>query len=164
MATADNASKTYLALSDEALQESTMLLQTILANTVFFYSLYKKYHWHVTGEDFYQYHLLFDKHADEQPAIIDLVAERLRTLGSMAPAMPADVAANTTIKEASDAGHDAQAMVKNLLKAHEDYIEVVRKAIEKTEKNNDMGTNDILVSDVLRVHELELWFIRSSLA
>ena len=164
MAAQDNASKTYLALEDATLQESTALLQTILANTIYMYSLYKKYHWHVDGKDFYQYHLLFDKHADEQPAIIDTVAERLRTLGSMAPGMPADVEAKATLTEKTEAGHDAQKMVRNLLAAHEEYIAIVRKAVDKTDKNADTGTNDLLVSDVLRVHELELWFIRSCVA
>jgi len=162
--TADNASKAYLALSAEAVQKNHGNLQVILANTIYMYQLYKKYHWHVTGKDFYQYHLLFDKHAEEQPPLVDLVAERMRTLGLNVAAMPMDVSADATLTEKEEAGHDPQAMVRNLLEAHEEYIKIVRTAIKITEETGDAGTNDLLVSDVLRVHELQTWFIRSSLA
>jgi starvation-inducible DNA-binding protein len=163
MATDDNAEKTYLALPDEAVQQNIKNLQVLLANTMYLYSLNKKYHWHVTGEDFYQYHLLFDKHADEQLPIVDLLAERLRTLGSRASGMPDEVVANTTLKEADDAGHYPQAMVRNLLKVYERHLASIREAVKVTEDTNDVGTNDLLASDVLRVNELQLWFIRSSL-
>lgn len=162
--TADNAPKAYLALNAEAVKKNHGNLQVILANTIYMYQLYKKYHWHVTGKDFYQYHLLFDKHAEQQPALIDLLAERMRTLGLNVAAMPMDVSADATLTEKEEAGHDAQAMVRNLLAAHEGYIKIVRTAIKVTEETNDAGTNDILVSNVLRVHELQTWFIRSSLA
>lgn len=162
--TADNAKKAYLALDAKSVQRNHSNLQVILANTVYMYQLYKKYHWHVTGKDFYQYHLLFDKHADEQPELIDLIAERMRTLGLNVAAMPMDVAADATISEKEEAGHDAQVMVRNLLNAHEEYLRLVREAIKVTEDTGDDGTNDLLVSNVLRVHELETWFIRSSVA
>ena len=164
MATDDNAPKTYLGLDDDALQQNSKNLQTILANTLYIQSLYKKYHWHVTGASFYPYHLLFDKHAGEQTDIIDGVGERLRAIGVTAPGMPEDVVKLTTLSEAKPAEHDPQAMVQNLLEAHEAYIKVVREAIKVTDENNDEATNDLLVSDILRVHELQVWFIRSSLA
>jgi len=162
MATKDNARKTFLGKSDNELQRSTAILQSILANTIFIYSLYKKYHWHVVGKDFYEYHLLFDKHAEQQLPIIDAVAERLRTLGEIAPGMPQDIIKNSTLKEPSGATQDPVIMVNNLLKIHEAYIQEVRGAIEITNTSGDEGTNDLLVSDVLRVHELQTWFIRSS--
>ncbi len=161
MATKDNAPKTFLALSDASLQKSEDQLQIILANSLFMQSLYKKYHWHVDGKDFYEYHLLFDKHAGEQTPIIDEVGERLRTLGCNAYGMPKDVIANKTVTEPAEPGHDARQMVQNLLHCHEQYITAVRQSIKITEDNDDAGTNDLLVSDILRVHELELWFIRS---
>ena len=161
--TADNASHSYLALDAEAVQKNHRNLQVILANTLYMYQLYKKYHWHVTGKDFYQYHLLFDKHAEEQPVLVDLIAERMRTLGINVSAMPMDVSADTTLSEKEEVGHDPQAMVRNLLVAHEEYIKILREAIKITDETGDAGTNDLLVSDILRVHELQTWFIRSSL-
>lgn len=159
----DNSTKTYLALGKDELQSAVDNLRTILANSVFMYQLYKNYHWHVTGKDFYQYHLLFDKHANEQLPIIDTVAERLRTLGADAPAMPADVVGNTSLTEPQLADNSPTAKVKALLECHQSYIELLRETIKTCDEHDDEGTSDLLVSEVLRVHELELWFLRSSL-
>jgi starvation-inducible DNA-binding protein len=156
--------KTYLGADGATLQKSCADLQVILANTIFMQQVYKKYHWHVAGPDFYQYHLLFDKHADEQLPLIDAIAERIRTLGGIAPGMPEDVVHNASIHEGEDPGSDAQAMVQSLLKLHDAYIRVVRKAAASAADNGDDGTNDLLVSEVLRTHELQTWFVRSSLA
>lgn len=155
---------TYLALQNGVEDQVAQLLVPILADSIYIQNLYKKYHWHVEGEDFYQYHLLFDKHAGEQIPIIDLIAERIRTLGGKAPGMPAEVVSNKTLEEPSEPGRDAQAMVRNLCAVHEAFMRSVRPAIDKTAKLNDVGTNDMLVSDVLRLHELQLWFIRSSIS
>lgn len=163
MADKDTA-KTYLALDEEGIGRVTQSLQVTLANTVFMYSLYKKYHWHVAGEDFYQYHKLFDKHAEAQLPLIDALAERLRTLGSHADAMPAEVAKLTTLVEQEEkAGHKPQAMIANLLAAHEAYLGQLRRAIDAADDADDEGTEDLLVSEVLRTHELQVWFLRSSL-
>lgn len=157
-------SQTHLALEESVASQSAGLLVPILADTIFMQNLYKKYHWHIEGEDFYQYHLLFDKHAGEQVPLIDLVAERIRTLGSKAPGMPADVIGNKTLEEPPDPGNDAAAMAKNLCIMHQRFIKNLRVAIEKTAELGDAGSNDLLVSDVLRRQELQLWFVRSSLS
>ena len=71
-----------IALSAEARTESAQLLNAILADSMILYAMYKKHHWLVAGPTFYQLHLLFDKHAGEQEELIDLLAERVQTLGS----------------------------------------------------------------------------------
>jgi starvation-inducible DNA-binding protein len=157
-------SQTHLAMEENIANQSARLLVPILADTIFTQSLYKKYHWHVEGKDFYQYHLLFDKHAIEQIPLVDLIAERIRTLGSKAPGMPADVIGNKTLEEPPDPGYDPKAMAKNLCIIHQRFMRNLRVAIDKTNDLGDAGTNDMLVSDVLRLHELQLWFVRSSLA
>jgi len=162
MAVQDNTNKMFLAVVGGEFQKVSPSLQVVLANTIYMYSLYKKYHWHVAGEDFYQYHLLFDKHADAQLALADAVAERLRTLGSLAEAMPVDVERLTSLNETAAAKHDVQIMVHNLLVAHDAYIARVRDAIEIASVTGDEGTQDLLVSEVLRTHELQVWFLRSS--
>ena len=123
------------------------------------YALYKKHHWLVAGPTFYQLHLLFDKHAEEQTEIIDLVAERVQTLGGIAVGDPRHAAELTTIDRAPDGAEDVPAMIHRTLDAHETILEKVRDAIDKTEKNSDWGSNDILMSDVLRRNELQVWFI-----
>ncbi|HEY2004106.1 MAG TPA: DNA starvation/stationary phase protection protein [Candidatus Saccharimonadia bacterium] len=156
--------QTHLAIEESIATQTAGLLVPILADTIFIQNLYKKYHWHVEGSDFYEYHLLFDKHATEQIPLIDLIAERIRTLGSKAPGMPADVIGNKTLEEPPDPHHEPRAMAKNLCIVHQRFIKNLRVAIDKTGELGDMGTNDMLISDVLRRHEFQLWFVRSTLA
>jgi starvation-inducible DNA-binding protein len=148
-----------IALSKEARSESCRLLNGILADSMILYALYKKHHWLVAGPTFYQLHLLFDKHAEEQTEIIDLLAERVQSLGGIAVGDPRHAAELTTIDRAPNGAEDVPAMIHRTLNAHETIIEKVRAAIDKTEKNSDWGSNDLLMGDVLRRHELQVWFI-----
>jgi starvation-inducible DNA-binding protein len=148
-----------IALSAEARQESSQLLNEILADSTILYALYKKHHWLVAGPTFYQLHLLFDKHAEEQLELIDLLAERVQSLGGIAVGDPRHAAEITTIERAPNGAEEVAAMIDRTLDAHETIIEKVRDAIEKTEKSRDMGSNDLLMGDVLRRHELQVWFL-----
>jgi starvation-inducible DNA-binding protein len=148
-----------IALPKEARSESCRLLNEILADSMILYALYKKHHWLVAGPTFYQLHLLFDKHAEEQTEIIDLLAERVQSLGGIAVGDPRHAAELTTIDRAPDGAEDVPAMIHRTLDAHETILEKVRDAIDKTEKNSDWGSNDMLMGDVLRRNELQVWFI-----
>ena len=148
-----------IALPAKARSESCELLNEILADTTILYALYKKAHWNAAGPTFYQLHLLFDKHAEEQTEIIDLLAERVQSLGGIAVGDPRHAAELTTIDRAPDGAEDVPAMIHRTLDAHETILEKVRAAIDKTEKNSDWGSNDLLMGDVLRRNELQVWFI-----
>jgi starvation-inducible DNA-binding protein len=148
-----------IALPAEARVVSCQILNEILADTMILYALYKKHHWLVAGPTFYQLHLLFDKHAEEQLVVVDLLAERVQSLGGIAVGDPRHAAELTTIDRPPNGAEDVPAMIHRLLDAHETVIEKVRKGIEKTEKSGDWGSNDILMSDVLRRHELQVWFV-----
>ncbi len=150
-----------IALPEKARSESCRLLNTILADSMILYSLYKKHHWLVAGPTFYQLHLLFDKHAEEQSALIDQLAERVQSLGGIAVGDPRHAAELTTIDRPPNGSEDVPAMIHRLLDAHEVIIEKVRDAIDKTEKNEDWGSNDLLMGDVLRTNELQTWFVSS---
>ncbi|MEE6260445.1 Dps family protein [Plantactinospora sonchi] len=152
-----------IALGYNARVESCQLLNHILADTIILYNLYKKHHWLVRGHTFYQLHLLLDKHADEQLKLVDLMAERVQTLGGVAVADPRHVAELTTIPRPPNGAEQVPAMLSRLLEAHEILITKVRDAVDKTADNRDDGTNDILVSDVLRTNELQVWFIAEHL-
>jgi starvation-inducible DNA-binding protein len=152
-----------IVLAHDARLESAQLLNHILADTSILYSLYKKHHWLMRGHTFYQLHLLLDKHADEQLALIDLIAERVQTLGAVAVGDPRHVAEMTTIPRPPNGVEEVPAMLSRLLEAHEIIIAKVRDAIERTESNHDVGTNDLLQSDVLRRHELQVWFLAEHL-
>ena len=148
-----------IALSAVARAESAQLLNRLLADTTILYALYKKHHWVVAGPTFYQLHLLFDKHADEQLELIDLLAERVQTLGGIAVGDPRHAAELTSIERAPNGAESVPDMISRTLEAHELIIEGVRRGIDATEKNGDWGSNDLLMSDVLRRNELQVWFI-----
>ena len=152
-----------LALGHDARMESCQILNQILADTLILYSLYKKHHWAMHGATFYSLHLLLDQHAGAQLELIDALAERVQTLGGVAVADPRRVAEVTTIDRAPDGIETVPAMLARLLAAHERIIEETRAAIEKTVRNADAGSNDLLVSSVLRTHETQVWFIGAHL-
>ena len=152
-----------IALAAVARQESAQLLNGILADTTILYAMYKKHHWNVAGPAFYQLHLLFDKHADEQLELVDLLAERVQSLGGIAVGDPRHAAELTRIERPPNGAEDVPVMISRLLDAHETIITAVREAIDKTETSKDWGSNDLLVSDVLRRHELQVWFLSEHL-
>jgi starvation-inducible DNA-binding protein len=148
-----------IALAAQARGESAQLLNEILADSMVLYSMYKKHHWLVAGPTFYQLHLLFDKHAEEQLELIDLIAERVQSLGGIAVGDPRHAAELTTIERPPNGAEDVPVMIDRLLEAHQTIIEKVRDGIDKTEESKDWGTNDMLMGDILRRHELQVWFI-----
>jgi starvation-inducible DNA-binding protein len=123
------------------------------------YSMYKKHHWLVAGPTFYQLHLLFDKHAEEQNELIDQIAERIQSLGGIAVGDPRHAAELTTIPRPPDGAEEVGVMIDRTLEAHEIVIQKVRTAITATEESEDWGSNDMLMGDVLRRHELQVWFL-----
>jgi len=152
-----------IALSAEARGESCGVLNQILADTTILYALYKKHHWLVAGPTFYQLHLLFDKHAEEQLELMDLLAERVQSLGGIAISDPRHVAEITRVERPPNGRETVPAMISRLLEAHETIIEAVREGIDKTEQSEDWGSNDLLMGDVLRRNELQVWFIAEHL-
>jgi starvation-inducible DNA-binding protein len=152
-----------IALGAEARTESAQLLNKILADSMILYAMYKKHHWLVAGPTFYQLHLLFDKHAEEQIELIDLLAERVQSLGGIAVGDPRHAAELTTIERPPNGAEEVPAMIHRLLDAHETVITKVREGIRRTDRNEDWGSNDLLMSDVLRRNELQVWFISAHL-
>jgi starvation-inducible DNA-binding protein len=143
--------------------QSCQILNRILADSMILFSHYKKHHWLVRGPSFYQLHLLLDKHAAEQLELIDTIAERIQTLGGTAVGDPRHAAEITKIPRAPDGVEEVPAMLSRLLEDHEIVITAVREGIVKTAESHDDGTNDLLMSDVLRRHELQVWFIAEHL-
>ncbi len=148
-----------IALDDKARKGSCELLNEILADSMVLYALYKKHHWLVAGATFYPLHLLFDKHAEEQGELIDLIAERVQSLGGVAVGDPRHAAELTTIPRPPDGAEEVAVMIDRTLHAHEIVIEKVRAGITATEESEDWGSNDLLMGDVLRRHELQVWFL-----
>lgn len=152
-----------IGLLHAARAENCEQLNQILADSLILYSLYKKHHWLMRGSTFYQLHLLLDKHANEQLRLIDLIGERVQTLGGVAIADPRHVSEVTRIDRPPNGVEEVPVMLSRLLEAHELILYEIRNGITKTAANRDDGTNDLLMSDVLRTHELQVWIIAEHL-
>jgi starvation-inducible DNA-binding protein len=143
--------------------EMTAQLNQVLADTMTIRDLYKKCHWQVAGPTFYQLHLLFDKHYDEQVELVDAVAERIQMLGGVSIAMSADVAEMTKIDRPPRGREEVAVQLSRLLDAHQVVIREVRVMARKASEIGDDGTNDLLVSQVLRTNEMQVWFLSEHL-
>jgi starvation-inducible DNA-binding protein len=152
-----------LGLEDKVCEESISNLNRILADTITLRDLYKKCHWQTSGVTFYQLHLLFDKHYNEQATLVDLIAERIQVLGGISVAMAKDVAELSGIEEVPTGREEVPMQISRLVKAHEAIFKFVRKAAKKAAEGEDDGTNDLLVSNVIRTNELQTWFISEHL-
>jgi starvation-inducible DNA-binding protein len=148
-----------IALSETVCRESVENLNQILADTITLRDLYKKHHWQITGPTFYQLHLLFDKHAGEQGELVDQVAERIQLLGGVSVAMAADIAETTLIPRPPKGREEPAAQISRLLHAHEIVLKEARSMARRAADAGDDGTNDLLVSDVIRTNELQAWFV-----
>jgi starvation-inducible DNA-binding protein len=152
-----------IALGRKARAESVAVLNQILADTMTLRDLYKKHHWQTSGATFYQLHLLFDKHHEEQVELVDAIAERIQTLGGIAIAMSADVADTTIVLRAPRDREEPSHQLARMVDAHERVLYGVRAAARRASELGDDGTNDLLVSDVIRTNEKQAWFVQEHL-
>jgi starvation-inducible DNA-binding protein len=120
-------------------------------------------HWQTAGPTFYQLHLLFDKHYDEQVALVDSIAERIQILGGLSIAMAPDVAETTKVERPPRGREEPPVQISRLLDAHHIIISETRKLARLASKLGDDGTNDLLISDVLRTNEMQVWFLSEHL-
>jgi starvation-inducible DNA-binding protein len=143
--------------------EMTEQLNLLLADTMTLRDLYKKSHWQVAGPTFYQLHLLFDKHYDEQVELVDSIAERIQLLGGVSIAMAADVAEFTRIDRPPRGREEVSVQLSRLLDAHKIIVGESRKLARRASELGDDGSNDLMVSEVLRTNELQIWFLSEHL-
>src|SRR5213596_2003762 len=148
-----------IALAESACKESVANLNQLLADTMTLRDLYKKHHWQVSGPTFYQLHLLFDKHFEEQNELVDTIAERIQSLGGISLAMAADVAETTIIPRPPKGREEVPVQISRLLHAHEIVLKEARIMARRAAEAGDDGTNDLIVSDVIRRNELQVWFV-----
>jgi starvation-inducible DNA-binding protein len=151
------------ALEEPVCRASVALLNQALADTMTLRDMYKKHHWQVAGENFYMLHLLFDKHYEEQSELVDLLAERIQLLGGISIAMAPDVAETTRIERPPRGREEVPVQLSRLLEAHELILKEAREGAKQAADQGDDGTNDLLVSDVIRTNELQVWFIAEHL-
>jgi starvation-inducible DNA-binding protein len=152
-----------LGLSDDARAQSVAALNQALADTCTLRDLYKKHHWQVAGPTFYQLHLLFDKHYEEQSTLVDALAERVQMLGGVALAMAADIAEVTRVERPPRGREEVPVQLSRLLEAHEHILITAREAARRADEAGDLGTSDLLVSQLVRTNEMQVWFLTEHL-
>jgi starvation-inducible DNA-binding protein len=152
-----------LELEEPVRLEMTEQLNQLLADTMTLRDLYKKSHWQVAGPTFYQLHLLFDKHFGEQVELVDSIAERIQLLGGVSIAMAPDVAETTQIERPPRGREEVPVQLSRLLDAHQIIIRQSRTLARRASELGDDGTNDLVVSEVLRSNELQVWFLSEHL-
>jgi starvation-inducible DNA-binding protein len=158
-----NLTRMPLGLDDKVRAASVAALNQVLADTITLRDLYKKHHWQVAGHTFYQLHLLFDKHYGEQNELVDAIAERIQTLGGISLAMAPDIAETTLIPRPPRGREEVPVQISRLLEAHEIVLKETRQFAGEAAESGDDGTNDLLVSEVLRGNELQVWFLAEHL-
>ncbi len=152
-----------IGVSQEARQANSELLNIALANSIMIAQMYKKAHWQVKGHTFYQLHLLFDAHYEEQEKLVDLIAERIQTLGGVAEGTPKEVLQNATVENPPSGVLAVPEMISRLLDAHTQIAEAANEGIEQSEESKDWGTNDLLASEILPVNQRQYWFVSQHL-
>src|SRR4051812_42707019 len=117
-----------LQLEEPIRLEMTEQLNQLLADSMTLRDLYKKSHWQVAGPTFYQLHLLYDKHFDEQVELVDAIAERIQLLGGVSLAMAADVAETTQIERPPRGGEEGRGRIWALSVATRIILGVSRRS------------------------------------
>jgi starvation-inducible DNA-binding protein len=152
-----------IGLEEKVLLNSVRDLNQLLADTIMLRDLYKKHHWQVSGQTFYQLHLLFDKHYEEQTEIVDLLAERVQSLGGVAIAVAHDVAEHTRLERPPIHREEVPVQISRLLEAHEVILKEAREFARAAADAKDDGTNDLIVSGLIRPNETQVWFLSEHL-
>jgi starvation-inducible DNA-binding protein len=150
---------TPIGLNDNARTQSVAALNQILVDTMALRDLYKKHHWQVSGVTFYQLHLLLDKHYEEQAALVDTLAERIMSLGGLSYATAQDVVDHTQLSFPPQGREDVPTQIARLLEAHKIVLNTCRQAAREAADAGDDGTNDLIVGAIIRLHEMQVWFL-----
>ncbi len=154
-----NLQPVRIGLPAETRHQCVQALNRLLAHSMALRDLYKKAHWQTSGAVFYSLHLMFDKHYEQQLELIDSLAERVQLLGGVALATAQDVVHESRISRVPRGAEPPAQQLKGLLDAHEFLLIEARPLARQAAEHGDDGTNDIIVSEVIRTNELQAWFV-----
>jgi starvation-inducible DNA-binding protein len=154
--------KIDIGIPEKSRKEIAKGLCHLLADT---YTLYLKthyFHWNVTGPMFQTLHLMFETQYNELALAVDLIAERIRALGVVAPGSYAAYSKLSSIEDSTDAVPNAQEMIRSLVLGQEAVVRTARKLFASAEKGGDEATADLL-TERIQLHEKTAWMLRSLL-
>jgi starvation-inducible DNA-binding protein len=153
--------KIDIGLSDKDRESIAEGLKALLADSYTLYLQTHNFHWNVTGPQFRELHLMFEEHYTELALAVDEIAERIRTLGVIAPGTYKAFAKLSSIKEVDDIP-EAKEMVKILTRGHEQVVKTCREVLKVAQEAND-ESSVALISDRMRIHEKTAWMLRATL-
>lgn len=136
-------------------------LSHLLADTYTLYLKTHNFHWNVTGPHFQTLHLMFETHYTELAQAVDVIAERIRALGSFAPGTYAQFVKLSSIKEETEIPK-ATDMIRLLVEGHESVIRTARNLFPQAQEADDEATADLLTQRI-QTHEKTAWMLRSLL-
>ena len=137
-------------------------LSKVLADTYTLYLKTHNYHWNVTGPQFNTLHSMFELQYNELWVAIDVIAERIRSVGEFAPGTYAEYEERSSIS-VSKGVPTASEMLAQLVEGHEAVARTARKVYPAATKANAQPTADLL-TERLEVHEKTAWMLRSMVA
>ncbi len=149
-----------IGIDENSRNEIAEGLKHLLADSYTLYLQTHNFHWNVTGPQFRELHLMFEEHYTELATAVDEIAERIRTLGVVAPGTYQQFAKLSAIKEIEGVPA-AEDMVTILTQGHEQVVKTCR-AVLKTSQDADDESTSALVSDRMRIHEKTAWMLRAT--
>lgn len=161
MSVVSDARQINIGLSEDSRVKIAEGLSRLLADTYTLYLKTHNFHWNVTGPMFNTLHLMFETQYNELALAVDLIAERIRSLGVAAPGSYAQFAALTSIKEETGVPK-AEEMIAQLVQDQETVVRTARAVFPLADEANDEPTADLLTQR-LQVHEKTAWMLRALL-
>ena len=145
-------------LDHAAVEEISGELRHLLADCFALYLKTKNFHWHMTGKNFRDYHLLLDEHGDQIFAMTDPIAERARKLGATTLHSIGEIATHQRLKDNNALHVSPKAMLSELFADNRQLIAFFRAAHEVCEKHNDVATTS-LIEVWIDETERRAWFL-----
>jgi len=150
-----------IGISDKDRTSIVNGLSKLLADTYTLYLKTHNFHWNVKGPMFQTLHIMFEQQYTELALAVDVIAERIRALGSAAPGTYSQFAALSSIKE-PDGVPEAQEMIRQLVQDQEAVTRTARAMFKDVDAASDEPTADLLTQR-MQIHEKTAWMLRSLL-
>lgn len=150
--------KIDIGIPDSDRTAITEELSKLLADSYTLYLKTHNYHWNVTGPMFQTLHTMFETQYTELALAVDVIAERIRSLGKVAPGTYKEFSRLTSVTE-EETTPKAREMIQNLVTAHETVIKTARSCFPLVEKANDEVSADLLTQR-MEIHEKTAWMLR----
>jgi starvation-inducible DNA-binding protein len=150
-----------IGIETKARKKVVGALEQVLADTYGLYAKTHGYHWNVEGPRFNSLHLMFETQYNELWLSLDLIAERIRSLGAYAPSFES-IGSKSQLKTDEDVPN-ADDMIANLVDGNETVVRAAREALKVAEEAGDQATADLMTQRVA-TGEKTAWMLRAQLA